>query len=107
MKELLEWIAQGKDLMAEPRVVAAYWGLTGKTGKYKCIEGSIADVAFQMRDATLEYNWKRSLHDVVHYVNFHILKKTKITTDEATAKMWIWAAVLAYEAVARAGDEQK
>ena len=108
MKSLLE----SKDLLSEKRVMAVakslevdlWQSIGGQT--QTVLHKSLEEVAFQMRDATLEFNWKRSLQDVVNYVNFHFLKTTRITTDEATAKMWILAAVLAYESADAAGDEE-
>ena len=109
MKALLE----SKDLLSEKRVMAAakslgvnlWQSIGGQT--QTVLHKSLEEVAFQMRDVTLEYNWKRSLQDVIHYVNFHLLKTTRITTDEATAKMWIWASVLAFEAADAAGDDNE
>jgi len=53
-------LTKSKDLLSEPRVIAAYWGLiTPKACQYGIaktdahIPGSLADVAFEMRDACM------------------------------------------------------
>jgi len=85
-----------EELLKSQDVINAYNYLCNGHFTYH-IPTPIERVAFQMRKETLEHNWKRSLFDVLEYVNLHILKTIKMSEDEATPKMWIVAAVEAWQ----------
>ena len=92
MKQLLE----SKDLLKEERVIMAYKTLCPNkwSDAWNHIHYSLADVAFQMRDAyctdlikTTE--WLGELSELVEQTNY--------TTVTATPSLWIIAATLAWE----------
>ena len=100
MKELLAC----KDLRLNDRVIAAYWGLLGGTKSVLCfageesamyppIPGSLADVAFEMRNACVKMYWFTRLQlEVGEYHDGE--EAIKYSTPEH----WIIAATLAWEA---------
>ena len=98
MDELLDH----KDLFHNERVRKAYWGLQGEpavknpsSGELWPVDGSLADVAFEMRDACV--NTKPSLcHDFAEHV-YDQQEHQYSAWWSTTAEQWIRAATLAWE----------
>jgi hypothetical protein len=92
MRELME----SKDILAEPRVVAAWHGLvTGLTGwktKSNPIDVSIYEAAFRMRDACGDTAFVSHLMDVYGIPEC----RTDLITSPKPIH-WIVAATLAWE----------
>jgi hypothetical protein len=96
MDELLN--KTGEELLRDERVVTAYWRLKPYPAELREIPPhlSVADVAFEMRDACFKLDfigWEPRLEDVVG---------TSITHAYRTSKPehWVIAAVLAWESKA-------
>ena len=107
MKQLLN----SKNLLAEKRVVAAYKALVNRSPGYcshqpassycdVCgVPGSLADVAFEMRDAVSSREWLLQMYALYTYAidlparYYDVWFKT-----EPTAEQWIIATTLAWEA---------
>ena len=97
MKQLLN----SKNLLAEKRVVAAYKALVNRSPGYcshqpassycdVCgVPGSLADVAFEMRDACDIFVWYGKLMQICG---------STIQCRKVTKEQWIIAAVKAWEA---------
>ena len=106
MKQLLN----SKNLLAEKRVVAAYKALVNRSPGYcshqpassycdVCgVPGSLADVAFEMRDAMvtedLMWHWNLNINDLCSDV-VEIDDRHMHSLRYATPKQWIIAAVKA------------
>lgn len=101
MKELLEC----KDLLKHERVIAAYWGLMGGCthflmyGQYVDIPGSLADVAFEMRDALVaaDINGEKSC-DWDWWLSAVTGNESDCSMRLSDPKQWIIVAVLCQEA---------
>ena len=111
-------LTKSKNLLAEPRVIAACIGLVNKNSRYcshqptdqycdVCgIPGSLAGVAFEMRDACTDKYWQIGIRAVYCEVyGFRPHDEYGLNTDaimfggtRATPEQWIIAAVLAFEA---------